>query len=75
MNTQIPDRDMSALTADAIAYTMDSLVTHMDQCRNARSRWFRMQAKAELAHAVITSHLVTCGAVVALCCFALMSVA
>ena len=75
MNSQIPERDMSAFAGDAISYTMSSLVTHMGQCKSARSRWFRVQAKVEMAHALIASHLVTCGALVAVCCFALMSIA
>ena len=68
MNPLQSTRDISALSHDAISYTMSSLAAHMDQCERARSPWFSMQAKAELAHAVVSPRLVTCGAVVAICC-------
>lgn len=74
MNPQNPFSDLP-LPTDPVEYTLSSLARHMGQCRRAQGRWFSIRAKAELAHALVSSRLVTCGALVALCCWALMSVA
>jgi len=75
MNSLHPTREMSALMPDAVSYNMSSLVTHVDQCQRDRSPWFGVQAMAEQIHALISPRLVTSGAVVAVCCLALISVA
>ncbi|MES2786108.1 MAG: hypothetical protein V4684_11645 [Pseudomonadota bacterium] len=75
MNSHNQGRDLSALANDAISYTTSSLARHMDECRRAQSRWFSVQARAELAHTLVSSRLVTCGALVAVCCLALIAVA
>ena len=74
MNPQTSTSDFS-LPSDPVEYTLSSLARHMGQCRSAQGRWFAIRAKAEFAHALVASRLVTCGAVAALCCWALISVA
>lgn len=66
---------MSALATDAVSYTTLSLAKHMDECSRAQSRWFSVQARAEIAHTLVSSRLVTCGALVAVCSLALIAVA
>ena len=76
MNSQqhsVPD--LSTLTPDPVNYTLTSLGRHMRQCQRAQGPWFGVQSKAELARALVSSRLVTVGAVAVLCCWALMSLA
>ena len=75
MNAHSTASDMPVLPSDAVDYTLSSLARHMGQCRRAQGRWFGLRAKAEFAHAVVTSRIVTSGAVAALCCWILMSFA
>ncbi|WP_048438937.1 hypothetical protein [Caenimonas sp. SL110] len=75
MNSPKHGRDLSALATDAVSYTTSSLARHMNECKRAQSRWFGMQAKAELAHTLVSSRLVTCGALVAVGCLALIAIA
>ena len=75
MNLHHPVPTLSNLASDAVDDSVPSLARHMSQCQREQGRWFGLRAQAELVHGVVASRLVTCGALAALCCWALMSVA
>ena len=74
MNTHPIAAEFHVLSSDSVEYTLSSLGRHMGQCHQAQGRWFGLLTKIEQLQALVSSRLVTTGALAVLCCWALLSV-
>ncbi len=60
---------------DHVSSDFMALASHMSDCQRSRGRLFNLHAELECLHALATQHLVTTGAVLLVCCLALLALA
>ena len=57
---------------DFVSSDFSALASHMSDCQRSRSRFFNFHSALETLHAVTAPRLVTTGAVLLICSFALL---
>ena len=57
---------------DFVSSDFSALASHMSDCQRSRSRFFTLRSTLETLHALTAPRLVTTGAVLLICSFALL---